>query len=143
MDLDTALAFVGAHRRGVVTSQRADGRPQLSNIAYHLGDDGVVTISVTDGRAKTKNLRRDPRASLHVTSDDFWQYVVLDARAELTPVAAEPDDATVGALVDYYRAIAGEHPDWDDYRRAMVADQRLIVRLHPERAYGMLRDSSS
>ena len=139
MDLDVALAFVGERRRGVVTTLKADGRPQLSNITYHLGEDGVVRISITDDRAKTKNLRRDPRVSLHVTSDDFWQYVVVEGRAELTPVAAAPDDATVDELVAYYRAVLGEHPDWDDYRRAMVADGRLVLRLHPERAYGMLR----
>ena len=97
-----------------------------------------IRISVTDGRAKTANLRRDPRASLHVTRDDFYAYVVIEARAEVTPVAAAPDDATVDELVEYYRAVAGEHPDWDDYRRAMVADRRLVVRLRPERAYGML-----
>jgi PPOX class probable F420-dependent enzyme len=138
MDLATALEFVATQHQGVLATQRRDGRPQLSNIAYHLGADGVVRISVTDGRAKTANLRRDQRASLHVTRDDFYAYAVIDATAEVTPVAAEPDDATVDELVEYYRAVAGEHPDWDDYRRAMVADGRLILRLHPERAYGML-----
>jgi PPOX class probable F420-dependent enzyme len=140
MDLATALEFVADRRHGVLTTLKADGRPQLSNIAYYVGDDGVIRISVTDGRAKTANLRRDQRASLHVTRDDFYAYAVLEARAELTPVAADPGDATVDELVEYYRAISGEHPDWDDYRRAMVADRRLIVRLHPERAYGMLPD---
>ena len=77
-------------------------------------------------------------SSLHVTRDDFYAYAVIEGRAELTPVAADPDDATVDELVEYYRAVAGEHPDWDDYRRAMVADGRLVLRLHPERAYGML-----
>ena len=139
MDLSTALEFVGGRQRGVLTTLKADGRPQLSNITYHLGDDGIVRISVTTGRAKTANLRRDPRASLHVTSDDFWQYVVIEGDADLTPTAAAPDDATVEELVTYYRAVAGEHPDWDDYRRTMVADQRLIVHLLPRRSYGMLR----
>ena len=139
MELSTALEFVGGRQRGVLTTLKADGRPQLSNITYHLGSDGIVRISVTADRAKTRNLRRDPRASLHVTSDDFWQYVVIEGDADLTPTAAAPDDPTVDELVTYYRAVAGEHPDWDDYRRTMVADQRLIVRLHPERAYGMLR----
>ena len=138
MDLATALEFVATKHQGVLTSQKRDGRPQLSNIAYHLGDDGVIRISVTDGRAKTSNLRRDPRASLHVTRDDFYAYAVIEARTEVTPVAAEPDDATVDELVEYYRAVAGEHPDWDDYRRTMVTDRRLVLRLHPERAYGML-----
>jgi PPOX class probable F420-dependent enzyme len=138
MDLATALEFVADRHHGVLTTLKADGRPQLSNVAYALGGDGVIRVSVTDGRAKTANLRRDPRASLHVARDDFYAYVVVEATAELTPVAAEPDDATVDELVDYYRAVAGEHSDWDDYRRAMVADRRLIVRLHPTRAYGML-----
>jgi PPOX class probable F420-dependent enzyme len=138
MELDDALDFARAHRQGVLTTVKRDGRPQLSNVAYHVGDDGVIRISVTDGRAKTANLRRDRRASLHVTRDDFYAYVVLEGEAELTPTAASPDDATVDALVDYYRAVAGEHPDWDDYRRAMVADQRLLVLLRPTHAYGML-----
>jgi PPOX class probable F420-dependent enzyme len=139
MDLHKAMAFVGTRRNGVLTTIKADGRPQLSNILYVLDDDGVVRISITDNRAKTRNLRRDPRVSLHVTSDDFWQYVVVEASADLTPVAAAPDDATVEDLVSYYRAARGEHPDWDDYRRTMVAEGRLILRLRPERAYGMLR----
>lgn len=138
MDLATALEFVADRHQGVLTTLKADGRPQLSNIAYDVGADGVIRISVTDGRAKTANLRRDPRASLHVTRDDFYAYVVVEALAVVTPVAAEPGDATVDELVEYYRAVNGEHPDWDDYRRAMVADRRLIARLHPDRAYGML-----
>ena len=138
MDLATALEFVAERHHGVITTLKADGRPQLSNVAYALGGDGVIRVSVTDGRAKTANLRRDPRASLHVTRDDFYAYVVVEATAELTPVAAELSDATVDELVDYYRTVAGEHSDWDDYRRAMVADRRLIVRLRPERAYGMV-----
>ena len=138
MELAPALDFVRAHRHGVLVTQKRDGRPQLSNIAYHLGDDDVVRISVTDGRAKTANLRRDSRASLHVTRDDFYAYVVLDCDASLTPVAEAPDDPTVEQLVAYYRAVAGEHDDWDDYRRAMVADRRLVVELRPIHAYGMV-----
>lgn len=72
-----------------------------------------------------------------MTSDDFWSYVVVEADAELSPVAAAPDDATVEELVVMYRSAAGEHPDWDDYRRAMVDDRRLVVRLRPVHAYGM------
>jgi PPOX class probable F420-dependent enzyme len=139
MDLDTALAFVAERKHGVLVTLKSDGRPQLSNILYQVGDDGVIRISVTDGRAKTANLRRDARASLHVTQDDFWAYVVVEARAELSPTASAPDDATVEELVQTYRSAVGEHPDWDDFRRAMVGDRRLVVRLHPERAYGMLR----
>lgn len=138
MDLTDALTYVRGHRRGVLATVKRDGRPQLSNIAYLLGDDGVVQISVTDDRAKTLNARRDPRVSLHVTADDFWSYVVLEGSASLLPVAREPHDATVDALVEYYRGVAGEHPDWDDYRRAMVRDRRLLLLVHPERAYGMV-----
>jgi PPOX class probable F420-dependent enzyme len=138
MDLEAALAFARDHRSGILVTLKRDGHPQLSNISYHLGDDGVVRISVTDGRAKTANLRRDPWAALHVTRSDFYAYAVLEGHVELTPVAAAPHDATVDALVDYYRTLAGEHPDWDDYRAAMVRDRRLLVQLRPERAYGML-----
>jgi PPOX class probable F420-dependent enzyme len=137
MDLDHALAFVRERSRGVLATVKADGRPQLSNIMYALGDDGLIRISVTADRAKTANLRRDPRASLHVTTDDFWAYVVVEGDVELTPVAGAPDDATVEELIELYRHLQGEHDDWDDYRRAMVDDRRLVVRLRPVRAYGM------
>jgi PPOX class probable F420-dependent enzyme len=138
MHLAPALEFARPRRQGVLTTQKRDGRPQLSNISFHLGDDDVVRISVTDGRAKTANLRRDSRASLHVTRDDFYAYVVLECDATLTPVAQSPDDPTVEQLVEYYRAVAGEHDDWDEYRRAMVADRRLLLELRPVHAYGML-----
>jgi PPOX class probable F420-dependent enzyme len=137
MDLDHALAFARERSRGVLATVKADGRPQLSNIMYALGDDGLIRISVTADRAKTANLRRDPRASLHVTTDDFWAYVVVEGDVELTPVAGAPDDATVEELIELYRHLQGEHDDWDDYRRAMVDDRRLVVRLRPVRAYGM------
>jgi PPOX class probable F420-dependent enzyme len=138
MELDTALDFIRSRQNGVLTTQKRDGRPQLSNITFSLGDDGVVRISVTDGRAKTANIRRDNRVSLYVSREDFWAYVVIEADAELSPVSSAPDDATVDELVDYYRAAAGEHPDWDEYRRVMVSEGRRVVRLRPTRAYGML-----
>ena len=138
MEISEALDFVRERHNAVLTTQKRDGRPQLSNIAYFLGDDGIIRISVTDSRAKTNNLRRDPRASLHVAQSDFWRYCVIEADVELMPVAADPHDATVDALVDYFRSVMGEHDDWDDYRRAMVADGRLLLLLHPKHAYGML-----
>ena len=138
MELADALSFVRPRHQGVLTTIRSSGRPQLSNIVYTLGADDVARISVTDSRAKTKNLRRDPQASLYVVGDDFWSYVVLDATAELTPVTADPADKTVDELVALYRAVAGEHPDWDEFRRDMVADGRLVVRLHFDHAYGMV-----
>jgi len=136
--IDSALAFVREHQRGVLITLKRDGRPQSSNIAYTVGSDDVIRISVTDDRAKTANLRRDPRASLHVSSDDFWAYAVIEADVSLMPVATDPHDATVEALIDYYRTLSGEHDDWDDYRRAMVEDGRLILELRPTHAYGIV-----
>jgi PPOX class probable F420-dependent enzyme len=139
MEIDEALTFARARKQGVLTTQKADGRPQLSNILYAVDADGLVRISVTADRAKARNARRDPRVSLHVTSDDFWSYVVLEGGAQLSPVVAAPDDAAADELVDVYRAMVGEHPDWDDYRAALVRDQRLVLRLRPTHAYGMLQ----
>ncbi|MFF0495740.1 PPOX class F420-dependent oxidoreductase [Nocardia aobensis] len=138
MELDTALDFARTTPRSVLTTVRRNGRPQLSNVTHWVAPDGIVRISITADRAKYANLRREPWAALHVTRDDFWAYTVLEADVELTPVAASTDDATVEELIAYYRALSGEHPDWADYRRAMVADRRVIARLRPTRAYGML-----
>jgi PPOX class probable F420-dependent enzyme len=138
MELTDAMDFVRDHRRGVLVTQKRDGRPQLSNIAYAVGEDGVIRISITADRAKYRNLQRTPLASLHVSREDFYAYSVIEADVELSEVASAPDDAAVDELVEYYRAVAGEHDDWAEYRRAMVDDRRLIVRLKPTGAYGML-----
>ena len=138
MDLTDALSFVTARKQGVVATIRANGRPQLSNIMYVPGDGGVLRVSITDTRAKTVNIRRDPRVSLYVVGDTFWQYIVVEGTGELSPVAADPHDDTVEQLITYYRAGNGEHENWDDYRAAMVADRRLILSIHTERAYGMV-----
>ena len=138
MDLTTAVDFARAQRRSVLVTLRNDGRPQLSNVLHTVGDDGVIRISITAGRAKYKNLRRRPWAALHATRDDFFAYVVLEGDVSLSEVASSPDDAAVEELVDLYRTAAGEHPDWDDYRRAMVDEGRVVVRFTPTRAYGML-----
>lgn len=138
MELAVALGFVRPRHQGVLGTIRRNGLPQLSNIVYSLAPDGAVEISVTDDRAKTANLRRDPRATLYVPGDNFWNYVVLEAAAELTAAADDPRDDVVQALVDLYRRISGEHPDWREYRAAMVAQRRILLRLTPQRAYGML-----
>lgn len=135
------LAFVAENRWGVLATVKRDGRPQLSNVGYaYDAAEGLIRISVTDSRAKTRNLRADPRTTLHVASKDFWTWVAVEGTAELTPVATDPDDATVDELITYYRGIAGEHENWDAYRAAMVADRRLVVRLRPEHTYGQLPD---
>jgi PPOX class probable F420-dependent enzyme len=122
---------------GVLVTLKRDGRPQLSNVG-HTFDPGtdLLRISVTADRAKTRNLARDPRASYHVASADFWHWAVGEGTAELTPVASDPSDETVEELVEVYRAVGGEHPDWDDFRATMVRDRRLVVRLRVERVYG-------
>lgn len=137
MDLDQALAFAATTTKGALATIRTDGRPQLSNVLY-LSDGAVLSMSLTADRAKTRNLLRDPRACMHVTDASFWQYVVLDGTVGLTPPATDPNDETVDALVDYYRRASGEHPNWDDYRAAMVDEKRLVARLTVTSAYGQI-----
>ncbi|GAA2504355.1 PPOX class F420-dependent oxidoreductase [Actinocorallia cavernae] len=135
---DALLPLLSAGHGGVLVTLRRDGRPQLSNVSHAYDpDERIIRISVTDDRAKTRNLRRDPRASYHVTSDDRWAYTVAEGMAELSPVAEDPQDETVEELIRLYRAVIGEHPDWDEYRAAMVRDRRLVVRLHVARVYGI------
>lgn len=138
MDLDAAVAHARTTRNSVLVTLRGNGRPQLSNVWHHVGDDGLIRVSVTATRAKYKNLAREPWGAFHVTTPDFNAYVVIEGDVELTPVCAAPDDASADALVAHYRTIAGEHDDWDDFRRAQVDQQRVLVTLTPTRAYGML-----
>lgn len=137
MELATAVAFAAGRRHGVLGTIRRDSRPQLSNVMFVASSDSFL-ISLTESRAKTKNLRRDPRAVLYVPGDDPWAFVVLDGEVELSAVALAPDDATVDALVDYYRRGAGEHPDWDEFRATMVAERRLLATFRPTSAYGIV-----
>lgn len=135
----SVLDLVAAGHRGVLATIRRDGRPQLSNVAYAYDPDRrQVRVSVTADRAKARNLERDGRASLHVTTADFWQWAVVSGDATLTPVAGEAGDASVDALVEYYRAANGEHEDWDDYRAAMVAEGRQLVTIDVTGAYGQV-----
>ena len=138
MELEKALTFARDHRQAVLTTIRSNGRPQLSNVLYVIFDDGLIRISITTDRAKYRNLTREPWAALHISRQDFFAYVVLEGEVELSPVATRPDDATADELVEYYRAGSGEHEDWDAYRQSMVDDHRVMVRLTPTRAYGML-----
>jgi len=140
MTIDPNLvALASARKIGALATIKRDGRPQISMVGFAFDSAAaVIRISVVDGRAKVHNLRRDPRASVLVTSTDGWSYVVLEGDAELSQVAAAPDDDTVEELVDIYRSIRGaDHPDWDEFRAAMVADHRLVARLSIERAYGL------
>ncbi|MGH3597740.1 MAG: PPOX class F420-dependent oxidoreductase [Mycobacterium sp.] len=135
---DKLLAVIADNSLGVLATVKRDGRPQLSNVQYYFDARNVaVQVSICEPRAKTRNLRRDPRASLLVGSDDAWSYAVAEGTAELTPPAAAPDDDTVEALITLYRNIAGEHPDWDEYRQAMVTDRRVLLTLPISHVYGM------
>ena len=139
MDLDTALRLARATNRSVLTTLRGNGLPQMSNVLHAVDDDGVIRISTTANRAKYTNLRRRPWAAVKVDGEDFWSYAVLEGDVELSAVAANPGDDATDELVALYRRLSGEHPDWEDYRRTMVVDQRVVVRVRPNRAYGLAR----
>ena len=139
MDLDTALRYARATNQSVLTTLRGNGLPQLSNVLHAVDDDGVIRISTTADRAKYANLRRRPWAALKVDGETFWSYAVLEGDVELSDVATAPGDAATEELVALYRSLSGEHADWADYRRAMVADRRAVIRVRPTRAYGLGR----
>jgi PPOX class probable F420-dependent enzyme len=135
---DKLLALIADNSLGVLATIKGDGRPQLSNVTYHFDPRALsIEVSVTEPRAKTRNLRRDPRASLLVSSEDGWSYAVAEGDAVLSAAAAAPDDDTVESLITLYRNVAGEHPDWDDYRQAMVIERRVLLRLPVSHLYGM------
>ncbi len=137
---DPLRALLASQHLMTLATIKRDGRPQLSLVshAYDSGRD-LIRVSITADRAKTANLRRDPRATAMVRSSDGWSYVVADADATLFPVCARPDDDSVEELVDIYRTIQGEHPDWDDYRRAMIEEKRIPLHLHVTHVYGTAR----
>ncbi len=131
------LDLLGQQRLGALVTLKRSGRPQLSTV-NHLWDPvvGELRVSITAARAKTRNLQRDPRASYYVSRPDGSAYVVAEGTAILTEPAARLQDDTVAAMVAHYRAVAGEHPDWDEFRAAMVSEQRLLLRLPVEHVYG-------
>lgn len=124
-------------RLGVLATIKADGRPQLSPVtAFYDAAAGVILVSMTEGRAKTANLRRDPRAALEVTSADGWSWATAEGTVTLVGPGTDPDGPEVEALVDYYRRAAGEHPDWAEYRSVMVSDRRVLMTMTVEHVYG-------
>ncbi|MFC7275376.1 PPOX class F420-dependent oxidoreductase [Paractinoplanes rhizophilus] len=139
MSEDLLWGVITAGSLGTVATIKKDGRPQLSDVSYHAADR-LVRFSTRTALAKVHNLRRDPRVSMKVTAPDGYGYAVAEGTAELSAVSWALDDAVVQELIEVYRLIAGkEHPDWDDYRRAMVADGRLVVRIHVEHLYGWVQ----
>lgn len=134
---DKLLTLLAARDIGVLATIRRDGRPQLSTVNYTFDPATMLLrVSGVDNRAKTYNLRRDPRATFHASTEDGWDYVAADGTVDVTPVARDPHDAVVEELIDVYRAIRGDHPDWDEYRAAMVTDHRLVLRMRVDRVYG-------
>ncbi|MEV6035608.1 PPOX class F420-dependent oxidoreductase [Nonomuraea sp. NPDC052116] len=124
-------------RLGVLATIKSDGRPQLSPVMpFYDREAEVVHVSMTEGRAKTANLRRDPRAALEVTSPDGWSWATAEGTVTLTGPGADPHGPEVEALVDYYRRAAGEHPDWEEYRSVMVSDRRVLMTMRVEHVYG-------
>jgi PPOX class probable F420-dependent enzyme len=130
VDIALAADFLRRQHRAVLATSRADGRPQLSPVVVAVDEDGRILISTRESAVKTRNLTRDPRASLCVMNDGFFgEWIQDEGSAEIIHL---PD--ALELLVDYYRKISGEHPDWDDYRAAMRQERRVIVRVTITRA---------
>jgi PPOX class probable F420-dependent enzyme len=130
MDLDDARDFLREHHRAVMQTTREDGSPQLSPVLVAVDGEGRAIVSTRETSVKVTNLTREPRTSLCVVTDEFFgPWVRIDGRAEIVslPDALEP-------LVDYYRRVAVEHDDWDEYRRAMIDERRVLIRIHLEAA---------
>jgi len=129
VELPALLEFIRPRHHGILITTRSDGRPQSSPVSYGLDRAGRIVVSTYPARAKTRNARRDPRVSLCVLSDDWdGPYVHLDGTAQVLDM---PD--ALDALIEYYRCIAGEHPDWDDYRAAMVRQDKSLLRVTIDR----------
>jgi PPOX class probable F420-dependent enzyme len=138
MDISTATDWARTRKHAVLITIRRDGRPQSSDISYAV-DGGTFLISLTDDRAKTRNIRRDNRVVLHITESSSWSYVSFDGTMELSAVTTEPGDATSDRLCAYYEVVAGKpHPNWDEFRDAMVAEKRLVATFTPTSAVGQI-----
>jgi PPOX class probable F420-dependent enzyme len=131
VERDELLDFVRTRHHLLLVTTRADGRPQVSPVTGGVDAAGRIVIATYPDRAKVTNLRREPRASVLVLSDDFdGPWVQVDGTAEVLDM---PDPEAEDGLVDYFRCISGEHPDWDDYRAAMRRQGKSLVRITPER----------
>jgi PPOX class probable F420-dependent enzyme len=130
MDIEVALGFIRSNHRAVLATLRKDGSPQLTPITVSVDGEGMVVVSSRQTAAKVLNLRRDPRAWLTVMNDGFFgEFVQVEGPVTIV----ELPDAMDG-LIEYYRSVSGEHPDWDDYREAMVRDKRVLIKVEVTRA---------
>lgn len=126
VDRATLLEFLRPRHRGLLVTTRSDGRPQLSPVSCGVDASGRIVVSTYPARAKTRNARRDPRVSVCVLSEEWnGPYVQVDGRAEVLDM---PD--ALDGLIEYYRCISGEHPDWDEYREAMLRQDKSLIRVH-------------
>ncbi|MFD3485447.1 PPOX class F420-dependent oxidoreductase [Streptomyces sp. NPDC058665] len=124
-------------RLAVLATIKSNGLPQLSPVMPFYDEEAdVLYVSMTEGRAKTTNLRRDPRAALEVTSQDGWSWATAEGPVTLTGPGTDPAGPEVEALVTYYRRAAGEHPNWAEYRSVMVSDRRVLMTMRVTRVYG-------
>ena len=138
MELDEALTWVAEKTHGILITIRRDGRAQSSDISFTL-KDGKFCISATASRAKTRNLLRDDRAVLHVTSPKTWSYISFDGTVEVTSPAQSKNDEVNQELAEIYQRILGEeHPNWEEFQHAMINDGRLVLRFVPQSAVGMV-----
>ncbi|MET9633243.1 PPOX class F420-dependent oxidoreductase [Lentzea sp. NPDC006480] len=130
-------ALLAKSQLGVLATIKSDGLPQLSPVMPHFDQErNVINVSTSAGVAKVANLRRDPRAALEVTSASGWEWATAEGTATLTGPGTDPHGPEVEALVEYYRAAAGEHPDWDEYRAAMVNERRVLITIAVHHVYG-------
>ncbi|MFI0470393.1 PPOX class F420-dependent oxidoreductase [Saccharopolyspora sp. 5N102] len=129
VDREALLEFLRPRHRGVLVTTRSDGRPQMSPLTCGVDTEGRIVVSTYPERAKTHNARRDPQVSICVLSDEWnGPYVQVDGRAEVLDM---PD--ALDGLVEYFRCISGEHPDWAEYREAMALQGKSLIRIHIER----------
>jgi PPOX class probable F420-dependent enzyme len=130
MDLDQARAYLRENHHSVLVARKTDGAPQPTPVVHGVDEDGRVVVSSREGAYKVRHLRRDPRVSLCAFADGFFgPWVVVEGRATIVPL---PD--ALDPLVALYRQVAGEHPDWDEFRAAMEAERRVAIRVELDRA---------
>ena len=138
MDLEQALEWAKEKNHAILITTRKDGRAQSSDISFTL-KERKFCISATASRAKTRNLLRDNRAVLHITSPETWSYISFDGIVEVTAPAQEPNDDVNQELAEIYQRILGEeHPNWEEFQQAMINDGRLVLRFVPQSAVGMV-----
>ena len=139
IELDVALEYAGGVQAGTLITLRRDGRPQSSDV-HHGVLDGTITFSVLPTRAKVFNVERDARVVYHISNSTDGSYLSFDGTAEVSPIATSIDDPVMDTLINSYRCVAQkEHPDWDEFREAMVSQKRRVITVKPDGVVGLIR----